>query len=76
MPVQPDVAADDRPDERRTVRPGRGEVNVKETYAVLGSRVGHSGKSVEVTSAAAGGGLVVHARRRAVLSGMWFRRLP
>lgn len=53
---------------------GLGALDVKSTYADLGSRIGHKRKSVEVTSAAAGGGLVF-LLAGAVLSGLWFRRV-
>lgn len=52
-----------------------GAVDVKGTYSELGSRVGHKPKTVEVTAAAAGGGLVLMLTG-AVLSGLWFRRFP
>jgi hypothetical protein len=48
---------------------------VKAIYGDLGSRVGHQAKTVEVTAAAAGGGLVLMLAG-AVLSGLWFRRFP
>jgi Ca-activated chloride channel family protein len=41
----------------------------------LGSRVGHERKGVEVTSAAAGGGMVLMLVG-AFLGGVWFRRVP
>jgi Ca-activated chloride channel family protein len=44
-------------------------------YRDLGSRVGRKNKTVEVTAAAAGGGLVLMLTG-AVLSGLWFRRFP
>lgn len=53
---------------------GVAAVNVKATYAELGSRVGHARKTVEITSAAAGGGLFFMLAG-ALLSGVWFRRL-
>jgi Ca-activated chloride channel homolog len=49
-------------------------LNVKATYDELGSRVGHRRKTVEVTSVAAGGGLVF-LLAGAALSGLWFRRV-
>jgi Ca-activated chloride channel family protein len=45
-----------------------------QTYAELGSRVGHRRKTVEITSAAAAGGLAFMLAG-AFLSGVWFRRL-
>jgi Ca-activated chloride channel family protein len=53
---------------------GVAAVDVKATYAELGSRVGHTHKTVEVTSAAAAGGLVFMIAG-AFASGLWFRRL-
>ena len=50
-------------------------VDVKAIYRDLGSRVGRQNKTVEVTAAAAGGGLVLMLAG-AVLSGLWFRRFP
>ena len=50
-------------------------VDVKAIYRDLGSRVGNQNKTVEVTAAAAGGGLVLMLAG-AVLSGVWFRRFP
>jgi Ca-activated chloride channel family protein len=49
-------------------------VDTSATFAELGSRVGHKQKEVEVTSAAAAGGLAF-LLVGAVLSGIWFRRL-
>jgi Ca-activated chloride channel family protein len=53
---------------------GPQSVDVGATYAGLKERAGHKKKSVEVTSAAAGGGLVFMFAG-ALLSGLWFRRL-
>jgi Ca-activated chloride channel family protein len=50
-------------------------VDVKAIYSDLGSRVGHQNKTVEVTAAAAGGGLVLMLAG-AAFSGLWFRRFP
>jgi len=50
-------------------------IDVKATYRALGSRVGRRDKTVEVTAAAAGGGIVLMLTG-ALLSGLWFRRLP
>ena len=44
-------------------------------YADLGSRVGKTHKTVEVTAVAAGGG-IVFMLAGALLSGVWFRRVP
>ncbi len=49
-------------------------VDVRATYARLGQQVGHRQKTIEVTSAAAGGGLALMVAS-ALLSGLWFRRL-
>ena len=53
---------------------GARSVDVKRTYVELGSRVGHKDKRVEVTAAAAAGGLAFMLAG-ALLSGVWFRRL-
>jgi Ca-activated chloride channel homolog len=49
-------------------------VDTSATFDELGSRVGHTHKKVEVTSAAAAGGLVF-LLAGAFVSGIWFRRL-
>ncbi|MDX6476647.1 MAG: Ca-activated chloride channel [Gaiellaceae bacterium] len=74
VPVQPAVL--------QTIAQGSGgrfshlaDVDVKSTYRALGSRVGRRDKTVEVTAAAAGGGLALMFAG-ALLSGLWFRRLP
>jgi Ca-activated chloride channel homolog len=54
---------------------GAASVDVKDTYSELGSRVGRTHKTVEVTAAAAGGG-IVFMLAGALLSGLWFRRFP
>ncbi len=54
---------------------GATSVDVKSAYDDLGSRVGNKHKTVEVTAAAAGGGLVFMLAG-ALLSGVWFRRFP
>jgi Ca-activated chloride channel homolog len=54
---------------------GPAAVDVKGTYDALGSRVGKKQKTVEVTAAAAAGGLVLMLAG-GLLSGLWFRRLP
>ena len=55
--------------------PSVSAVDVGAAYRDLGSRVGRVSKSVEVTAAAAGGGLALMLAG-AVLSGLWFRRFP
>lgn len=50
-------------------------VDVNAIYRDLGSRVGRQNKTVEVTAAAAGGGIALMLAG-AVLSGLWFRRFP
>jgi Ca-activated chloride channel family protein len=55
--------------------PSVAAVDTKPIYRELGSRVGRKNKTVEVTAAAAGGGLVLMLSG-AVLSGLWFRRFP
>jgi len=54
---------------------GAAAADVKATYDELGSRVGHQDKRVEITAAAAAGGLAFMLAG-AVLSGAWFRRFP
>jgi Ca-activated chloride channel family protein len=54
---------------------GIANVDVKTIYNELGSRVGRQNKTVEVTAAAAGGGIVLMLAG-AMLSGVWFRRFP
>jgi Ca-activated chloride channel homolog len=54
---------------------GPAAVDVKGTYDALGSRVGQKKKTVEVTAAAAAGGLALMLAG-GLLSGVWFRRLP
>jgi Ca-activated chloride channel family protein len=53
---------------------GAGGADVQRVYSLLGSRLGHRRKNVEISSAAAGGGLVFMVAG-ALLSGLWFRRL-
>ena len=74
VPVQPAVL--------RTIAQGSGGTltqlrgaDTKPVYKALGSRVGRTKKNVEVTAAAAGAGLVLMLGG-ALLSGVWFRRLP
>jgi Ca-activated chloride channel homolog len=54
---------------------GPAAVDVRGTYDELGSRVGKRRKTVEVTAAAAAGGLALMLAG-GLLSGIWFRRLP
>jgi Ca-activated chloride channel family protein len=54
---------------------GAAHVDVKSTYAALGSRVGKTHKTQEVTAAAAGGGIALMLVG-GLLSGIWFRRFP
>ena len=51
------------------------DVDVTSIYRALGSRVGRQNKTVEVTAVAAGGGMALMLAG-ALLSGLWFRRLP
>jgi Ca-activated chloride channel family protein len=74
VPAQPSVLQQIATQSGGRYYGGLGAVNVKTTYAELGSRVGHRRKTVEVTSAAAGGGLVF-LLAGAALSGLWFRRV-
>lgn len=55
--------------------PSLASVDVKRTYDRLGSRVGKTRKTVEVTAAAAGAGLAFMLVG-GLLGGAWFRRLP
>jgi Ca-activated chloride channel homolog len=74
VPVKPDVLQTiARTSGGRFVQ-GAKNVDTKVTYDELGSRVGHKHKTVEVTSAAAAGGLVFMLAG-AVFSGLWFRRV-
>jgi Ca-activated chloride channel family protein len=50
-------------------------VDVKGTYDELGSRTGKRKKTIEVSAAAAGGGLAF-VLAGGLLSGLWFRRIP
>jgi Ca-activated chloride channel family protein len=54
---------------------GPGALDVKGTYDELGSRTGKRKKTIEVTAAAAGGGLAF-VIAGGLLSGLWFRRIP
>jgi Ca-activated chloride channel family protein len=74
VPVQPAVLQTISKASAGRYVAGANAVDVKQTYSELGSRVGHRRKSVEITSAAAAGGLVFMLAG-AFLSGVWFRRL-
>jgi Ca-activated chloride channel family protein len=75
VPVQPNVL--------QTIAQGSGgrfyphvvDFDPAGTYAELGSRVGKQPKRVEVTAAAAAGGLAFMLAG-GLLSGIWFRRMP
>jgi Ca-activated chloride channel homolog len=54
---------------------GVAAVDVKGAYAELGSRTGKRKKTIEVSAAAAGGGLAF-VLVGGLLSGLWFRRIP
>ena len=54
---------------------GVAAVDVKGAYAELGSRTGQRKKTIEVSAAAAGGGLAF-VLVGGLLSGLWFRRIP
>jgi Ca-activated chloride channel homolog len=74
VPVQPAVLQSIARSTGGRYIAGAQAVDVKQTFAELGSRVGHRRKNIEVTSAAAAGGLVFMLVG-AALSGAWFRRL-
>ena len=54
---------------------GAAAVDVAGTYDELGSRTGKRKKTIEVSAAAAGGGLAF-VLAGGLLSGLWFRRIP
>ena len=54
---------------------GVAAVDVKGSYQELGSRTGRRKKTIEVSAAAAGGGLAF-VLAGGLLSGLWFRRIP
>lgn len=54
---------------------GVAAVDVKGSYEELGSRTGRRKKTIEVSAAAAGGGLAF-VLAGGLLSGLWFRRIP
>jgi glycosyltransferase involved in cell wall biosynthesis len=74
VPIQPTVLQSIAKASGGRYADGVAAVDVRGTYAELGSRVGHTHKTVEVTSAAAAGGLVFMLAG-ALASGLWFRRL-
>jgi Ca-activated chloride channel family protein len=74
VPVNPDALQAIARGSRGRYVTGPQSVDVDGTYAGLKERAGHKRKSVEVTSAAAGGGLAFMVAG-ALLSGLWFRRL-
>ncbi|MGH3001061.1 MAG: VWA domain-containing protein [Gaiellaceae bacterium] len=74
VPVQPAVLQTIARGSGGTYVAGARAVDVKRTFAELGSRVGHTRKAIEVSSAAAAGGLVFMLFG-GLLSGVWFRRL-
>ena len=73
VPIQPTVLQSIAKASGGRYADGVAAVDVRGTYAELGSRVGHTHKTVEVTSAAAAGGLVFMLAG-ALASGLWFRR--
>ncbi len=75
VPVQPAVLRVIAQSSGGRFYQGAANVNVKSTYAALGSRVGKKRKTVEVTAVAAAGG-IVFMLSGALLSGIWFRRFP
>lgn len=74
VPVQPNVLQQIAHQSGGRFVSGVAAVDTSATFAELGSRVGHTHKKVEVTAAAAAGGLAF-LLVGAVLSGIWFRRL-
>ena len=74
VPVQPAVLQGIAQQSGGRFDSGVAAVDTAATFDELGSRVGHTHKKVEVTSAAAAGGLAF-LLVGAVLSGIWFRRL-
>lgn len=75
VPVEPAVLRTIAQTSGGELLPGPDALDPKRLYAALGSRAGHRRKVVEVTSAAAAGGLAFMLAG-ALLSGVWFRRLP
>jgi Ca-activated chloride channel family protein len=74
VPVQPSVLQGIARGSGGRFASGVAAVDPSSTFDELGSRVGHTHKQVEVTSAAAAGGLVF-LLAGAFVSGIWFRRL-
>ncbi len=75
VPVQPAVLQSIARSSGGRFYQGAASVDVASAYADLGSRVGNKHKTVEVTAAAAGGG-IAFMLAGALLSGAWFRRFP
>jgi Ca-activated chloride channel family protein len=75
VPAQPAVLQAIASGSGGTFFPSPASVDVRRVYAQLGSRVGSRRKTIEVTAAAAGGGLAFMLAG-ALLSGLWLRRLP
>jgi hypothetical protein len=74
VPVQPQVLQGIARISGGTFTQGAQNVDIKKTYADLGSRVGTKRKKVEVTAATAAGGMAFMLAG-ALISGLWFRRL-
>ena len=75
VPAEPAVLATIAQTSGGVLLPGPSALDPQRLYATLGSRAGRRRKVVEVTSAAAAGGLAFMLAG-AVLSGVWYRRLP
>lgn len=75
VPVQPGVLQSIARASGGRFYQGAASADVTRAYADLGSRVANKHKTVEVTAAAAGGG-IVFMLSGALLSGLWFRRFP
>jgi Ca-activated chloride channel family protein len=74
VPVQPQVLQGFARISGGTFTQGAQNVDIKKTYADLGSRIGTKRKKVEVTAATAAGGMAFMLTG-ALLSGLWFRRV-
>ncbi len=74
VPVEPAVLGTIAQASGGALLPGPDALDPKRLYAALGSRAGHRRTVVEVTSAAAAGGLAFMLAG-AILSGVWYRRL-
>jgi Ca-activated chloride channel family protein len=75
VPAQPQALQVISRASRGRFTPGPAAVDVADTYAELGSRTGTRKKTVEVSAAAAAGGLAFMLAG-GILSGLWFRRMP